>query len=307
MIIYPKIKFKKHIRRLFLTLIIFAALQLVSYLSPARACALNGSSILNTEAGTDNSFLSQIRLFGTFAASYTYNFANPSANSQFPYGNYNGNYIDDYKANGFTLNELDLTVSKNAFSNGRNTFGIGFKVSLDTGENIQAVGPYTGNFSYYTEPVYGRKLYGFRQFNISFGIPVGNGLKIYLGEKNYLIGFESYNLSRAWTNTYSLITAIEPGELTGIFLRYPFTKQLKMVLGAALTDNATVPLDRYPTFEYIASYKPFKFLKFHEGIVYGAENFIIYNNNLYQDNLDRFFYNFIDAKYSFCKYWTAVL
>lgn len=306
-IIYPKINVRKHIRKLFLILIIFAALQFVSCLSPARARALSGGSILNAEAGSDNSFLSQIKLFGSFAASYTYNFANPSANSQFPNGNYNGNYIDDYKVNGFTVNELDLTVSKNAFSNGRDNFGIGFKVSLDTGENIQAVGPYTGNYSYYTKPVYNRPLYAFRQFNISLGIPVGNGLKIYLGEKNYLIGFESYNLSRVWTNTYSPITAIEPGELTGIFLRYPFTKRLKMVFGAALTDNATVPLNRYPTFEYIASYKPFKFLKFHEGIVYGAENFIIYNNNLYQDNLDRFFYNFIDAKYSFCKYWTAVL
>jgi hypothetical protein len=104
-----------------------------------------------------------------------------------------------------------------------------------------------------------------------------------------------------------LVTAIEPGELTGIFFKYPFTRRLKMVFGVALTDNAMVPINRYPTFEYIASYKPFKFLKFHEGVVYGAENFIIYNNNLYRDNLDRFFYNFIDAKYSFYKHWTAVL
>ncbi len=255
----------------------------------------------------DDPFLSRIKLFGTFAASYTYNLARPYASKVYPLGNYNGNYINNYKANGATINQFDVTVSKNPFTDGRNKFGIGFKVSIDTGQNIQAVGPYTGNYSYYTEPMYDRPLYGFRQFYISFGIPIGNGLKIDLGEKNYLIGFESYNLSRLWENTYSLITAIEPGELTGIFLKYPFTRQLKMVFGAALTDNAMVPLNRYPTFEYIASYKPFKFLKFHEGVVYGAENFIIYNNNLYQDNLNRFFYNFIDAKYSFCKYWTAVL
>ncbi|MCL4321735.1 MAG: outer membrane beta-barrel protein [Deltaproteobacteria bacterium] len=258
-------------------------------------------------ASRDNSFLSQIKLFGTFAASYTYNFAGPYADEAYPFGNFNGNYIDNYKVNGATINEIDITVSKNPFSNGRNRFGAGFKISLDTGENIQAVGPYTGSYSYYTEPIYNRPLYGFRQIYVSFGIPIGNGLKIDLGEKNYLIGFESYNLSRLWENTYSPITAIEPGELTGIFLKYPFTRQLKMVFGVALTDNAMVPLNRYPTFEYIASYKPFKFLKFHEGIVYGAENFIIHDNNLYQDNLDRFFYNFIDAKYSFWKYWTAVL
>ena len=302
-IINPKINFKKYAGKPFLTLFIFIAAQFISYLLPAAAF----SGGLNYASYSNGSFLSQIKLFGTFASSYTYNFANPDADARFPDGNYNGNYIDNYKVNGFTLNELDLTVSKNAFSNGRSNFGIGFKVSLDTGENIQAVGPYTGNYSYYTGPVYNRPLYGFRQFYISFGIPVGNGLKIYLGEKNYLIGFESYNLSRVWTNTYSPITAIEPGELTGIFLKYPFSKRLNMVFGAAMTDNALSPINRYPTFEYIASYKPVKFLKFHEGIVYGAENFIIYNNNLYQDNLNRFFYNFIDAKYKFLKYWTAVL
>ena len=261
---------------------------------------------VNSQAKS-GSFLSQIKLFGTFASSYTYNFANPIANAEYPDGNYNGNYIDNYKVNGFTVNEFDITVSKNAFSNGRNNFGIGFKVSLDTGENIQAVGPYTGNYNYYTEPVYSRPLYGFRQLYVSFGIPIGNGLKIDLGEKNYLIGFESYNLSRLWENTYSPITAIEPGELTGIFFKYPFTKRLNMVFGVAMTDNALSPIDRYPTFEYIASYKPFSFLKLHEGIVYGAENFVIYDNNLYQDNLNKFFYNFIDAKYKFLKYWTAVL
>ena len=174
------------------------------------------------------SFLSQIKLFGTFVSSYTYNFANPVANAEYPDGDYNGNYIDNYKVNGFTVNEFDIMASKNAFSNGRNNFGIGFKVSLDTGENIQAVGPYMGNYNYYTESVYNRPLYGFRQFYVSFGIPAGNGLKIYLGEKNYLIGFESYNLSRLWENTYSPITAIEPGELTGIFFKYPFTKRLNI-------------------------------------------------------------------------------
>ena len=263
-------------------------------------------SAVNSHAKS-GSFLSQIKLFGTFASSYTYNLSNPVANEEYPDGNYNGNYIDNYKVNGFTVNEFDITVSKNAFSNGRNNFGIGFKASLDTGENIQAVGPYTGNYNYYTESVYSRPLYGFRQFYVSFGIPVGNGLKIDLGEKNYLIGFESYNLSRLWENTYSPITAIEPGELTGIFFKYPFTKRLNMVFGIAMTDNALSPIDRYPTFEYIASYKPFNFLKLHEGIVYGAENFVIYDNNLYQDNLNKFFYNFIDVKYKFLKYWTAVL
>lgn len=115
----------------------------------------------------NSSFLSQIRLLGTFAASYTYNFADPVANAEYPQGNYNGNYIDDYKVNGFTINELDLTVSKNAFSDGRHTFGLGFRATFDTGENIQDVGPYTGNYSYYTKSLYNRPLYGFRNLFIS--------------------------------------------------------------------------------------------------------------------------------------------
>jgi hypothetical protein len=267
------------------------------------------SNIYNNSIQTLNSsFLSQIKLFGTFAASYTYNFANPTANAEFPQGNYNGNYIDDYKVNGFTINELDITISKNAFLDGRHTFGIGFKATFDTGENIQDVGPYTGNYSYYTSSFYNRPLYGFRNLYISLGLPLGNGLEIDIGEKNYLIGFESYNLSRLWENTYSPITSIEPGELTGIFLSYPvIPRKLKMVFGTAMTDNAMTPIDRYPTFEFIASYKPLKDLKFHEGAVYGAENFIIYNNNLSQDNLNKFFYNFMDAKYKPFHFWTFVI
>ncbi len=272
---------------------------------------IRNSNISMKAGGVDfknSSFLSQIRLLGTFAASYTYNFADPVANIEFPQGNYNGNYINDYKVNGFTINELDLSVSKNAFSDGRHAFGLGFRATFDTGENIQDVGPYTGNYSYYIESLYNRPLYGFRNLFISFGLPIGNGLKIDIGEKNYLIGFESYNLSRLWENTYSPITAIEPGELTGIFLSYPvIPRKLKMVFGTAMTDNAMVPIDRYPTFEFIASYKPFDDLKFHEGIVYGAENFVIYNNNLIQDNLNKFFYNFADAKYKPFHFWTFVI
>ena len=241
---------------LFLNLIIFSGVsnaenqnyyKLSAAQSQSQSIPLKQKEII--AVSRDDSFLSQIKLFGTFAASYTYNLARPYASEVYPLGSYNGNYIDNYKANGPTINQFDVTVSKNPFTGGRNKFGIGFKVSIDTGQNIQAVGPYTGNYSYYTEPMYDRPLYGFRQFYISFGIPVGHGLKIDLGEKNYLIGFESYNLSRLWENTYSLITAIEPGELTGVFLKYPFTRQLKMVFGAALTDNSMVPLDRYPTLE----------------------------------------------------------
>lgn len=283
--------------------IIFLIFSFNIFPETSNAINYNNLSILKQ----NNSFFSHIKLFGTFAASYTYNFAKPYANETYPMSNYNGNYIDNYQINGGTINQFDITASKNPFADGKNIFGIGFKVTLDTGQNIQAVGPYIGNFSYYTKPIYDRPLYGFRQFYLSLGLPIGNGLKVEVGEKNYLIGFESYNLSRLWENTYSPITAIEPGELAGIFLSYHFIKQLKTVFGAALTDNATVPVNRYPTFEFIAAYKPLRAIKFHEGIVYGAENFVIYDNNLYQDNLNRFFYNFIAAKYSPFKYWDFVL
>lgn len=57
-------------------------------------------------ASHNNYFLSQIKLFGTFAASYTYNLARPYASEAYPLGNYNGNYIDNYKANGATIIEF---------------------------------------------------------------------------------------------------------------------------------------------------------------------------------------------------------
>ncbi len=253
-----------------------------------------------------NSILSGVKLLGTFAASYTYNFANPSSTSVFPYGNKNGNYIDNYQVNGSTINEFDLTISKKP-SVSNNFITSGFKITLDTGQNIQDVGPYTGNYSYYTQYIYDRQLWGFRQAYLSFRFPIGSGLKMEVGEKNYLIGYESYNLSRAWNNTYSLITAIEPGELTGIFFNYRFLPNLKSTLGFAFTDNAIVPINRYPTYEFILVYKPLNYLKFHEGIVYGAENFIIYKNNLIPDNMNKFFYNFIDAKFSYFNGYDFVL
>lgn len=253
-----------------------------------------------------NSFLSGVKFLGTLAVSYTYNFADPSSTTVYPYGNKNANYIDNYQVNGPTINEFDITVSKKPAKN-NNFITSGFTVTLDTGQNIQDVGPYTGNYSYYTQYIYYRQLCGFRQAYLSLRFPVGSGLKVEIGEKNYLIGYESYNLARTWNNTYSPITAIEPGELMGIFLNYRFLPNLKSTIGIAYTDNALVPVNQYPTYEFILVYKPLNYLKFHEGMVYGAENFIIYKNNLIPDNLNKFFYNFIDAKFSYVKDYDFVL
>jgi hypothetical protein len=268
--------------------------------------APNENPLYKSTENPGNFIFSGAKLFGTLATSYTYNFANPSSTPAFPYGNKNGNYIDNYQVNGPTINEFDLTVSKKP-SVSSNFITAGFKVTLDAGQNIQDVGPYTGNYSYYTKNIYDRQLWGFRQAYLSFRFPVGSGLKMDVGEKNYLIGYESYNLSRTWNNTYSLITSIEPGELTGIFFNYRFFPNLKSTLGIAFTDNAMVPVNQHPTYEFILVYKPFNYLKFHEGIVYGAENFIIYKNNLIPDNLNKFFYNFIDAKFSYFRGYDFVL
>ena len=245
-----------------------------------------------------NNFLSQIKLSGVFATSYTYNFAHPVADSQYPKGNYNGNYNDDFKANGFTVNELDITMSKNPFSNGRHKFGIGFTLTLDTGENIQHPESYMGNLSYYLEPAYKRPLYGFRNLFLSFGIPIGNGLKVDIGMHNSPIGFESHNLAKNWENTYSIIDSVEPGSLTGIALSYPLIpKKLKTFFQVSYVYQSMEPINSYPTYEFYISYKPLKIINFHEGMVYGAENFLIYNNNIIPDNLNKYFYNYMDAEY----------
>ncbi len=245
-----------------------------------------------------NNFLSQIKLSGVFATSYTYNFADPIATSEYPHGNYNGNYNDDFKANGFTINELDITLSKNPFSDGRNNFGLGFTATLDTGESIQHPESYMGNLSYYMEPAYKRPLYGFRNLYVSFGIPVGNGLKVDVGMHNSPIGFESHNLSKNWENTYSIIDSVEPGSLTGIALSYPIIpKKLKTFFQVSYVYQSMLPINSYPTYEFYISYKPLKIINFHEGMVYGAENFLIYNNNIIPDNLNKYFYNYMDAEY----------
>ena len=245
-----------------------------------------------------NNFLSQIKLSGVFATSYTYNFADPIATSEYPHGNYNGNYNDDFKANGFTINELDITLSKNPFSDGRNNFGLGFTATLDTGESIQHPESYMGNLSYYMEPAYKRPLYGFRNLYVSFGIPVGNGLKVDIGMHNSPIGFESHNLSKNWENTYSIIDSVEPGSLTGIALSYPIIpKKLKTFFQVSYVYQSMLPINSYPTYEFYISYKPLKIINFHEGMVYGAENFLIYNNNIIPDNLNKYFYNYMDAEY----------
>ncbi len=245
-----------------------------------------------------NNFLSQIKLSGVFATSYTYNFADPIATSEYPHGNYNGNYNDDFKANGFTINELDITLSKNPFSDGRNNFGLGFTATLDTGESIQHPESYMGNLSYYMEPAYKRPLYGFRNLYVSFGIPVGNGLKVDVGMHNSPIGFESHNLSKNWENTYSIIDSVEPGSLTGIALSYPIIpKKLKTFFQISYVYQSMEQINSYPTYEFYISYKPLKIINFHEGMVYGAENFLIYDNNIIPDNLNKYFYNYMDAEY----------
>lgn len=255
---------------------------------------------------TATSFFAGTKLYGTLASSYTFNFATPSTTLTFPYGNKNGNCIDDYQINGPTINEFDLTISKEPPVSD-NFITSGFKVSLDTGQNIRDVGPYTGNYSYYTRDMYDKQSWGFRQAYVCFRFPVGSGLKMDIGEKNYSIGYESYNLSRTWNNTYSLIAAVEPGGLTGIFLNYHFLKNLKSTIGIAFTNGAIFPIDRYPTYEFSLTYKPLNHLVFYEGMVYGAENFIIYGNNLIPDNLNKFFYNFIGAEFSYFKGYDFVL
>ncbi len=245
-----------------------------------------------------NNYFSNIQLLGTLISSYTYNFAKPSG--------YNGNYGDNWQSDGFTVNNADITLRRSPGTSS-NPYGVGFHISLDFGQNIQFYRAYYGNLSYFTTPYQQRPPYDVRQAYININLPVGSGLDIHIGKEKELLGFESFNPIRNWNNTYSLLDAVEPSTLTGVFFTYNFIPNLTSTLGIANTINAVSPINNLPVIELNESYTPFSPLTFNGGFIYGANSYFIANNSLVQDNLNKSFYGYIDAQYSPTNDWSFVL
>ncbi|RZD14718.1 MAG: hypothetical protein EVJ47_00055 [Candidatus Acidulodesulfobacterium ferriphilum] len=259
---------------------------------------LTAATVKNSYADSASSYFSNIQLLGTLVSSYTYNFAKSTG--------YNGNYGDNWQSDGFAVNNADITLRRSPGTSS-NPYGVGFHISLDFGQNIQFYKAYYGNLSYFTEPFQQRTPYDIRKAYININLPVGSGLDIHIGKENELLGFEAFNPIRNWNDTYSLLDAAEPSTLTGVFFTYNFIPQLTSTLGIANTINAVSPIDNLPVIELNESYTPVSPLTFNGGFIYGANSYFIANNTLYQDNLNKSVYSYIDAQYSPTNDWSFVL
>ncbi len=246
-----------------------------------------------------NSYFSGIQLLGTLVSSYTYNFAKPNG--------YNANYGDNWQSDGFTVNQADITLRRSPGTSS-NPYGVGFHISLDFGQNIQFYEAYYGNPSYFTTPLYQRRPFDIRQAYININLPIGSGLDIHIGKEKELLGWEDFNMTRNWNNTYSLLDNAEPSTYTGIFFTYNFIPSLQTTLGIANSQNTVVPVDNLPTVEFNAAYTPLKPITFNGGFVYGANSYLVTSNNtIYQDNINKSFYSYINAVYSPTADWSFVL
>jgi hypothetical protein len=253
----------------------------------------------NQKSNQNNSYFSNIQLLGTLVTSYTYNLAKPNG--------YNANYGDNWQSDGFTVNNADITIRRSP-GNASNPYGVGFHISADFGQNIQFYEAYYGNPSYFIAPLYQRRPFDIRQAYININLPIGSGLDIHIGKEKELLGWENFNMTRNWNNTYSLLDNAEPSTYTGIFFTYYFIPSLQTTLGIANSQNTVVPIDNLPTIEFNAAYTPLSIITFNGGFVYGANSYLVTTGNtIYQDNINKSFYGYINAVYSPTEDWSFVL
>ncbi len=264
------------------------------------------------KAQNSENYFSNIQLLGTLIGSYTYNLAKPeSVNTPSSFEG-NGNYGDNWQTDGFAVNNADITLRRSP-GTASNPYGVGFHISLDFGQNIQFYKAYYGNASYFTTPFQDRTPYDIRKAYININLPVGSGLDIHIGKENELLGFEAFNPIRNWNDTYSLLDAAEPATLTGVFLTYNFIPALTSTLGIANTINSAVPIDNLPVIELNESYAATGMLTFNGGFIYGENSYLVGNGTggsasgqLYEDNLNKSFYGYIDGVFSPTPDWSFV-
>ncbi|MHB8231772.1 MAG: outer membrane beta-barrel protein [bacterium] len=274
--------------------------------------ALTEINAMKKQNNNQNNYFSNMQLLGTLVGSYTYNLAKPAAINTPGAFEGNGNYGDNWQPDGFAVNNADITLRRSPGTSS-NPYGVGFHISLDFGQNIQFYKAYYGNTSYFTAPFQDRTPYDIRKAYININLPVGSGLDIHIGKEQELLGFEAFNPIRNWNNTYSLLDAVEPATLTGVFLTYNFVPALTSTLGIANTINSAVPIDNLPVIELNESYAATGTLTFNGGFVYGENSYLVGNGTggsnggqLYEDNMNKSFYGYIDAVLSPTPDWSFV-
>ena len=266
-----------------------------------------------SKAQNSENYFSNMQLLGTLIASYTYNLAKPETYNTPSSFEGNGNYGDNWQTDGFAVNNADITIRRSPGTSS-DPYGVGFHISLDFGQNIQFYKSYYGNTSYFTTPFEDRTPYDVRKAYLNINLPLGSGLDIHIGKENELLGFEAFNPIRNWNDTYSLLDAAEPATLTGVFLTYNFIPALTSTLGIANTYNSAVPIDNLPVIELNESYAATSMLTFNGGFIYGENSYLVgngkggsTNGQLYEDNLNKSFYGYIDGVLSPTPDWSFVL
>lgn len=259
-------------------------------------------SIKQNSGESDNGYLSGIKLSGSLVASYTYNFAKPEGLN----GLGNLNYGDNWQSDGFAVNTAELVMQHSPGSEG-DPYGVGFNITAEFGQNIQFFKAYYGDPSYFSTAFQDRTPYDIMSAYIDINLPVGSGLDIHVGKEPELLGFEGFNPIDNWNDTYSLLTFVEPATMTGIFMTYNFIPQLTSTLGIANTINSAVPVDNIPVIELNESYAATNALTVNGGFIYGPNSFIVSNGSVYQDNVNKSFYGYVNAQLSPTPDWSFVV
>jgi len=171
-----------------------------------------------------------LHFYGYLDGSYTQNFNNPS-------NRINQLRIFDVNSNEFRPNLAQFVLGREAKSDGEWTDRLGFKVKFNAGRDSDFIGGV--NLSDWAD---------FQEFYVQYIAPVGNGLKLQIGQSNGLVGYEvvespyNTNYSRSW-----LFGLGQPFTTRGVRASYDFNDQLSWSLGVInhinsnLSDNRSEP------------------------------------------------------------------
>jgi len=182
----------------------------------------------------------RLQFYGYLEGSYTQNFNNPS-------NRINQLRIFDVNSNEVRPNLAQFVLAREAKSDGGTLDRLGFKVKFNAGRDSDFIGGF--NLSTWAD---------FQEFFVQYVAPVGNGLRLQVGQSNGLVGYEvvespyNVNYSRSW-----LFGLGQPFTTRGIRATYDFGDRVTWAVGAInhinsnMGDNHTKPwIESALTFAY---------------------------------------------------------
>jgi len=161
--------------------------------------------------------VSSTTLSGYVSTSARWDLGTGAAANNFAYGG--------GKSDGFNLDVVDLTVSKNV---SEGDWGAGYKAELWLGWDAAGLGTFWNEL-----PI------AIKQAYVALRAPIGNGLNLKLGVFDTIIGYESSNATDNPNYTRSWAYTIEPTQHTGLVADYRFCDAASASFGVV---NTTDPL-----------------------------------------------------------------